>query len=103
MRSPGKRALPRQPSFALLCLGGFLSPGMPGSGQEADGPCHRGETKILHSPCIDEAEAQVAVGVAGIVPVAVGAPEVPGVVVPAAAAVHAIGTAVLTRAPGFCP
>jgi hypothetical protein len=76
---------------------------MPGSGQETDGPCHRDETRILHSPCIDEAEAQVAVGVARIVPVAVGTPKVPGIIVPAAATVHAIGTAVLTLTTESCP
>jgi hypothetical protein len=49
--------------------------------------------KLLHFPRIDEAEAQVVVRVRSRVPVTIGAPNVPGFVVPAAATVHAIGTA----------
>jgi hypothetical protein len=43
--------------------------------------------------CPDEAEAQAAAGVARIVPAAVGTPKEPGIIVPAAATAHAIGTA----------
>ncbi len=37
-----------------------------------------------------KAKAQIAVSVAGIVPVAIGRPAVPGVVVPAAAPIHPV-------------
>lgn len=70
--------------------------GSPDLDREPDSPACRNRTgfgRIPRSgvPCIEEAEAQVVVRIARIVVVPIGAADVPGIVVPAAAAFDPVG------------
>ena len=72
-----------------------------GPGREWDAPCNRNHMNSAgmnpaDSPCWrrrNQAEAQVVVPVARVVPVAIRGAYVPGVVVPVATTIHTVGAA----------
>ena len=67
-----------------------------GPGRKRDAPYHRNGKDSASFPCWrrdNEAEAYVVVPVVRVVPVAIRGTQVPGVVVPGAAADHAVGAA----------